>query len=559
MHKRKNEVRVSKELQTIIIISLIIASTVIPIKAISSNSILDLNDNRIITLEEASDVAQGKIQELGKTDIYSIKTWNIVKVENTKQNLFYLFHLSPKGYVIVAPVRDINPIIAYSLTSDTFINGEINPLYNLVVADISIQLEQISSTSNQIKNKYHKEWSYLKQLNLDLVTNKIIEQWPPEGTTETEGWIKTQWHQNAPYNNFCPIDTSSGQRGIAGCPAVAMAQIINYHKTTNNIQFNDSDDYHHNYLNKFWIDDDYEAYDFPSFPFLNGFLNTLSEHYQTQTLITDDDKAAINFACGVAATQVYSPQVSGTFGVNQAFNAYKRFNFNTSTLYTESSEEMFNKIIWNIKHALPVHFAVVTPAWDTGHNLIIDGYNTDEYYHLNFGWDGMHDGWYHIPSNLPYELTVIEGVIVDIMNISTAEDLECTGQISLTEVIAGDTINDSFSIENIGDPASLLAWQVITIPSWGSWNINPDNGNNLTPEYGQLTVNISVVLPDKKNREFTGSIEIINLNNPSDRGYIPVSISTSKTKEYINIFEKLEIINHPIIYFLLNFLIKNTT
>ena len=166
MHKRKNEVRVSKELQTIIIISLIIASTVIPIKAISSNSILDLNDNRIITLEEASDVAQGKIQELGKTDIYSIKTWNIVKVENTKQNLFYLFHLSPKGYVIVAPVRDINPIIAYSLTSDTFINGEINPLYNLVVADISIQLEQISSTSNQIKNKYHKEWSYLKQLNL---------------------------------------------------------------------------------------------------------------------------------------------------------------------------------------------------------------------------------------------------------------------------------------------------------------------------------------------------------------------------------------------------------
>ena len=69
-----------------------------------------------------------------------------------------------------------------------------------------------------------------------------FQQWPPEGTTLTEGWVETNWHQNSPYNDFCPIDPSSGDRGVAGCPAVAMAQILNYHRTINNVFFNDSDE-----------------------------------------------------------------------------------------------------------------------------------------------------------------------------------------------------------------------------------------------------------------------------------------------------------------------------
>jgi len=49
-----------------------------------------------------------------------------------------------------------------------------------------------------------------------------------------------------------------------------------------------------------------------------------------------------------------------------------------------------------------------------GHNVVIDGYNTDEYFHLNFGWGGTYNGWYLLPDEIPYGLTVIEGAIVDI-------------------------------------------------------------------------------------------------------------------------------------------------
>jgi len=47
--------------------------------------------------------------------------------------------------------------------------------------------------------------------------------------------------------------------------------------------------------------------------------------------------------------------------------------------------------------------------------LVIDGYNTDEFYHLNFGWGGTYNGWYQFPlSGMPYGMNVIEGVILDI-------------------------------------------------------------------------------------------------------------------------------------------------
>ena len=63
--------------------------------------------------------------------------------------------------------------------------------------------------------------------------------------------------------------------------------------------------------------------------------------------------------------------------------------------------------------ARPALLAVVDPGV-AGHNLVTDGYNTDGFYHLNFGWGGSYNGWYLIPDEIPYNLTVFEGVILDI-------------------------------------------------------------------------------------------------------------------------------------------------
>lgn len=110
--------------------------------------------------------------------------------------------------------------------------------------------------------------------------------------------------------------------------------------------------------------------------------------------------------------QVYSASGSGTFSVDQAYMGYQRFGFDDCELIAPDDPDLLATLAAEMQAARPAHLAVVTPDWQSGHNVVVDGYNSDGFFHVNFGWNGMYDGWYRLPSGLPYGLTVFEGVIV---------------------------------------------------------------------------------------------------------------------------------------------------
>jgi hypothetical protein len=391
----------------------------------------------------------------------------------------------------------------------------------------------------------------------ESVLNINLPQWLTIETTTYDGLLETQWSQNAPYNNFCPIDLISSDRSVAGCPSVAMAQILNYHQTTKNTIFNDSDDYHHNYAgNNYWIDDDYEEYDFPSFPQLNVHLDILQNHYQDQIPLTDDDKAALVFACGVAAEQVYHPSGSGTFGVNQAYQAYLRFSFDEVKLLTEDDPDLYERLQQNIEDGLPVHIAVVNAEWTVGHNMVVDGYNAEDEYHINFGWGGPYDGWYQIPEELPYELTVIEGIIVDIIDENEDSNLHGNGVLSWVDVKPESTVTGNFTIENVGDPGSEIDWEISDYPDWGTWTFTPDSGSDLTPEGGPLTIEVEVIAPDEEDKSFSGNIKIVDVDDSTNSCLIHVSLATPKINAvmYQLFFRFLE--EHPLLFPILRYLLR---
>jgi len=338
--------------------------------------------SRFISMDEAREIALAKLIERADTTLFSISHQDRLYDIDRDSCVGYIFHLKPSGYIIVSSSLLLPPIVAYSWKVNYPMNLS-NPFSSFVSLDLSLQLRHVKEFPDDTVAKRLENWDTLWK---QKTTSAFFQQWPPEGNTKTGGWIEATWHQNSPYNDFCPVDPSTGKRSVAGCPAIAMAQIFNYYQSINHIRFSDKDDYYHNYLNKFWIDDDHEKYNFPSFPELNNYIEEIEEHFRQYRSLTDEDAAALTFACGVAAKQVYSPEVSGTFGVDQAYDAYIRFNCSTAKLYTESSDEMFDAIIDDIKHARPVHLAVVNPSWTAGHNLIIDGYNTNGFFHLNFGW-----------------------------------------------------------------------------------------------------------------------------------------------------------------------------
>jgi hypothetical protein len=331
-------------------------------------------------------------------------------IHSGSQILAFVFELQPHGFIVVSANSSLPPVIAYSFESNFGDLTPDNPLYSMLLADLNKRL-MFADINTPYAEKNQLLWEAL--LNEPSRTGSR-EQWPSTG----DGWLKTNWTQNAPYNNFCPMDAVSGQRSIAGCPAVAMAQIVNFHETINTTSFNDGDDYYHNYAGRqFYIDDDYFTLEFPSFPMLNEYLDTLSAHWQHHVLPDNNDKAALTFACGVACKQVYTSSGSGTFGVNQAYDAYLRFGFTTVELLGETDTSLYTRLIQNIKDTLPAHLAVVDSGWTMGHNVVVDGYNTDNYFHINFGWGGSYNGWYLLPQEIPYNLTVIEGLIVDIIPV----------------------------------------------------------------------------------------------------------------------------------------------
>ena len=125
-------------------------------------------------------------------------------------------------------------------------------------------------------------------------------------------------------------------------------------------------------------------------------------------------------------------------------------------------------------------------------------------------------------------------------NPSTA-DLKCNGTLTWSNIEPTAAVNGSFTVENVGAALSLLDWEIIQWPEWGTWVFNPLSGNDLKPEDSKLTVEVTVTAPGEKNQEFTGEVKIINKENSNDFEIIQVTLKTPRTKIfYLGILEKIQ-------------------
>jgi hypothetical protein len=136
-------------------------------------------------------------------------------------------------------------------------------------------------------------------------------------------------------------------------------------------------------------------------------------------------------------------------------------------------------------------------------------------------------------------------------------NLECKGKLRWQEIDPEETVYGEFTVENIGDAESLLNWTIVEYPDWGEWNLSPFYGEGLTPEEGIITINVDLTAPDKNGEDYNGSIKIINQNNHSDFGNIPVSITITSTKgvHLLSLLKTLKNLfyNLPIFFIKLNF------
>jgi formylglycine-generating enzyme required for sulfatase activity len=303
-----------------------------------------------------------------------------------------------------------------------FEDSKQNILLHLVQWDIEARLRALSRSPKEYTLATilatNESWDKYASADEGLVGSlSSSTQWPDPAEYGSEGWIKTNWHQDAHYNSTCPLlDPEGTERCAVGCVATAMAQIINYWKYPGSVTFSGLPWYLFGdaYTSKGDagnIDIDGQATErgFPTFGQLNSALSIIN--YDGNLA----EESYLCFGAGIKLRMNYGPgSGSNTRKASGALTDGFSYGSAKSSYILNPWSRKKNTVIGNIKKGWPAQIGIRKTGQQMGHSVVLDGYReSDEFFHVNMGWSGTsEDTWYNIPSITSYD--VVHTVVYDI-------------------------------------------------------------------------------------------------------------------------------------------------
>ncbi len=422
---------------SIVLLVLVIATEAIT-KSLEFNKIkeaastqVQLMNNRLATIETSN-------------CILNITNYQTIPGFNKDEILAWVFELSPCGFLVVAADDNVSPIIAYS-EYENFSFDENDILYNMIQEDLTLRLSFIDKMPEEKLKAYRHYWQLL--ITDETPFLDAGNSWPPTGQTKYGGWVESIWTQSSPYNNKCPMDPVTNQRCLAGCPSIAMGQIINFWQYPDSVIFEKSDSYVSKYLGR-TIPIDAPA---ASIPWIN----------YNQGNPSDEVCANLVYACGVSTKTVYSSKGSGVFTNSVCADALKKhFYFTTADFRTGDSGNFYQVLEQNMKDSMPAIIVIVGSKG--GHTLVCDGLRktqTTNEWHLNFGWGAyqpkpLSSCWYVLPDSLPKGLDTLYEAIVNIKAPRRPK------KVFINDALITETNNISINIPNLFTPSSLISYNL---------------------------------------------------------------------------------------------------
>ena len=206
------------------------------------------------------------------------------------------------------------------------------------------------------------------------------------------------WGQGTPYNDMCPT-YGSGTHYYVGCVATAATQIMRYHSypehgTGSKTITVNGQAVTANFGNT--------TYDWPNMlPTYDGVDYTTAQGTAVATL-------AAHF--GVAVDMEYQPAGSGAHSmvVPQALREY--FNYDEGVTMRKrdyySTSEWLQLIKSELDQGRPVYYAASSETGSSGHAFVCDGYDTEDYVHINWGWYGTSNGYFLVSHLDPDDLGI---------------------------------------------------------------------------------------------------------------------------------------------------------
>ncbi len=271
---------------------------------------------------------------------------------------YYVFNRGTEGgYVIVAGDDAALPVLGYS-DRGTF------------------DFDKLPCNAKWWLEQYQKEIQWLRQ-HPGTTPRKVRQL-----STSVAPLLKTKWNQDAPFNNQCPT----------GCVATATAQIMKYHEWP--VTGKGS----HSYtceISSVWGSTTTKTLSADFSQSTYQWSQMLNNYNGSYTTAQANAVAKLMSDVGIAEEMGYGPE-SGTSSYNAYYALKTYFDYDPTLRYVMRDfyelEEWEQMLRDELDAHRPVYYAGTGSAG--GHAFVFDGYNTNGYFHVNWGWGGESDDYF---------------------------------------------------------------------------------------------------------------------------------------------------------------------
>lgn len=193
--------------------------------------------------------------------------------------------------------------------------------------------------------------------------------------------VKSKWNQNNPYDRECP--TVEGKRAPTGCVQTAAAQLMYYYKwpkeTTAVIPAS------------------------PYAPEQSLWQISWDKMYPTYKQDENDEEiyrevATLMIYLGTASQATYKENSTSAFHYKMVDALKNYFDYDKGVILESRMDHSYDEWVALIYQELaaqrPVFFSGGRLVG--GHSFLLDGYDEDDFFHVNWGWGGTSDGYYRV-------------------------------------------------------------------------------------------------------------------------------------------------------------------
>ena len=351
-----------------------------------------------VTESQATQVCQRFLMDKNQIAIAEdVKLAEVYTQENGETAL-YRFQVPGVGFVVVSASMTTPPVLAYSFDEDFEMIPPVQTLFHLYKQEIAVA----EKNQWQALPKAAAAWE-----------RYLADAFTPKNTRGTSGGplLTTLWNQNKFYNTYCPWDAAAGSyydyRVPNGCVALAYSQVINYHRYPE-----------HGVGVTTYIP---QGYPRQTVYFSQHTYNYDAMCNQPENYANEIAKLCYHF--GVAIQMAYTADGSGSsteLGKNKLIANFKydeRAELQYRGNYLDTVVAEYIALLKNeIDHLRPVVYSGCNQSLSGCHAYVLDGYDEDDCFHLNYGWAGSSNGFYAIdnfvagPSHFDFQSTAVVNI-----------------------------------------------------------------------------------------------------------------------------------------------------